>query len=372
MRLLEKTIYDYPPADLKSDLGRNWGLPLSFYRGDDALDLDLKSIFRKSWLYFCPAVKVAGPGNSVVGHAGDIPVVVLRDDAGVLRGFVNMCRHRGHPVATKDQDNCSRLVCRYHAWSYRQSGELLFAPGCEDEPGFPKEQLNLKSVQVFEWGPAIFVNFDMSAPSFLDSHSEIADEKARVGMDFTDDGYTLTASSVHRVESNWKVWYDNFVECYHCDNIHKSSFAAAYESNPSNVDTRFLGTFMSSQFAPKQRKSKTALRAGNYRSFNIFPGTLVLQHDDLMILSQMRPLGPETTEQRVDYFAQKGTDPTRVEEWIELWEQTFSEDGMAVSMQQKGLRTHALERNRLLPGREAAVMFFNSLIVDSYAQNQSG
>ena len=53
-------------------------------------------------------------------------------------------------------------------------------------------------------------------------------------------------------------------------------------------------------------------------------------------------------------------------EWIELWDETFAEDGMAVSMQQKGLRTHALERIRLLPDREGPVKFFNSLVVNSY------
>ena len=212
----------------------------------------------------------------------------------------------------------------------------------------------------------MFVNYDMDAPSFLDSHPEIAAEKDKVGMDFSEDGYTLTHSTQHSVESNWKVWYDNFVECYHCDNIHRGTFAAAYEADPAKVNTQFLDTFMSSQFAPKDRGSKTILQAGNYRSFNIFPGLLMLQHNDLMILSQMRPIGPETTEQRVDYFAQKGTSPERVQEWIELWEATFAEDGMAVSMQQKGLRTHALERNRLLPDREEAVKFFNSLVVKSY------
>ncbi|OED48994.1 aromatic ring-hydroxylating oxygenase subunit alpha [Leisingera sp. S232] len=366
MSLHEKTINDYAPVDLKSDLEQNWGLPLSFYRGEDALNLDLRSIFRKSWQYFCPAVKVAEPGNSTIGHVGDIPVVVIRDDEGVLHGFVNMCRHRGFPVATKDQKNCNRLVCRYHAWSYHQNGAFMYAPGCQDEKDFPEEKLGLKPVQVFEWGPGIFVNYDMDAPSFLDSHPEIAGERNKVGMDFSEDSYTWTHSTNHSVESNWKVWYDNFVECYHCENIHRGSFAAAYEADPKLVNTRFLGTFMSSQFPPKDRKSKTELRAGNYRSFNIFPGLLMLQHDDLMILSQMRPLGPETTEQRVDYFAQKGTSPERVQQWIELWEETFAEDGEAVSMQQKGLRTHALERNRLLPDREEAVLFFNSLIVNAY------
>ena len=364
--LHEKSIHDHAGDTLKRDLEQNWGLPMSFYRGEDALNLDLTSIFHKSWLYFCPATKVADPGNLVIGHAGDIPVVVIRDDEGVLRGFVNMCRHRGFPVATKDQKKCSRLVCRYHSWSYYQNGNFMYAPGSQDEKDFPKGELGLKPVQVFEWGPGVFVNYDMNALSFLHSHPELDSEKDSVGLDFTQDGYTWTHSTNRSIESNWKVWHDNFVECYHCDHVHRSSFAAAYEADPKNVTRRFFSTFMRSQFPPRDHKSTTELRAGKYNSFIVFPGFLILQHDDLMILAQMRPLGPEVTEQRVDYFSQKGSDPARVQQWIDLWEETFAEDSEVVTMQQKGLRTHALDRNRLLSGPEEAVIFFNKLIVNSY------
>ena len=90
-----------------------------------------------------------------------------------------------------------------------------------------------------------------------------------------------------------------------------------------------------------------------------------------MILSQMRPLSAETTEQKVHYFAERGTDPDRVAQWIALWEQTFSEDGAAVAIQQEGLRTGAIKRNRLMPNREEAVVFFNGLVLDAYEKHNA-
>jgi phenylpropionate dioxygenase-like ring-hydroxylating dioxygenase large terminal subunit len=354
---------------LRDDLAQGWGLPTSFYADPEIHQLDLDAIFRRSWQYFCPSARVATPGNSVIGMAGDVPVVIVRGDDGELRGFVNMCRHRGYKVATKDQANCKRLVCRYHAWSYWVNGDLAHAPGSDDEPGFDKSGLSLKPVQLQEWGPAILVNADVSAPGFFEAHPNMKSEAERLGVELNPEVYTFVRETCHDVPSNWKVWYDNFVECYHCDNIHRSSFSAAYESDISSVDTTFNGTFMASRFAPKATGTKTTLRANNYRSLNIFPGLLILQQDELMILSQMRPIGTEVTEQKVHYFAEAGADPDRVEEWIALWEQTFGEDGEAVAIQQEGLRTGAIARNRLMPNREEAVVFFNGLVIDAYGRS---
>ena len=87
-----------------------------------------------------------------------------------------------------------------------------------------------------------------------------------------------------------------------------------------------------------------------------------------MILSQMQPLAPECTEQVVHYFSDAGSDPDHVDRWIELWEQTFTEDGDATAIQQLGLRTGAVPRNRLLRPREEAVFFFNRQICLAYRQ----
>ena len=61
---------------------------------------------------------------------GDYGVLLTRDKEGVLRGFENACRHRGHellPCGASEQARA--IVCPYHAWSYRFDGSLIGAPG---------------------------------------------------------------------------------------------------------------------------------------------------------------------------------------------------------------------------------------------------
>ena len=352
--------------EIEAKLESCWGLPLHFYYDPAIHDVDLRAIFRRNWQYFGPLENLSEPGDVMVGFAGDVPVVATRDAGGQLRAFVNVCRHRGYRVAGKNAKKCERLVCRYHAWSYWLDGKLAHAPGSGDEADFPKDELGLLPVSIDQWGAAIFVNADPNAKPFLDFYPDMAAEAKTVGMELNPARYRFFRACTHEVPSNWKLWYDNFVECYHCDNIHRGSFSAAYEANIDSIYTRYCGRFMSSRFPPREGRSKTMLRANNYRSFNIFPGLLILQQDDLMIASQMRPIGAECVEQSIHYFIEEGADEARVEAWIELWEQTFTEDGEATAIQQSGLRTGVPERNRLLPAREQPVLFFNGLTCQAY------
>ena len=357
---------------LEAALEDSWGLPSWFYADARVHDLDLQAIFRREWQYLAPAEQMSDAGDVLTGNAGDVPVVVTRADDGKLYGFVNVCRHRGYKVADGSMKNCRRLVCRYHAWSYWLNGDLAAAPGSEEDPTFPQDDLGLLPVSVEQWGDGVFVNVDPEAKPFLETYPELARSTAAGGVGLQIGGYHFVREAVHDVASNWKLWYDNFAECYHCDNIHRGSFAAAYEANATSVDQRFNSRFFTSSYAPKKRATGTGLRADKYRSANIFPGFLYLQQADLMILSQMRPTGPETTRQVVHYFAEDGSDPELVEAWIDLWEQTFTEDGDATAIQQVGLRVGILERNRLLYVRERPVLFFNKLIVDAYKRYFDG
>ena len=61
--------------------------------------------------------------------------LVTRDRDGVLRAFLNVCRHRGAVLA----DGCgtrSTIQCPYHAWTYDLDGALRNAPRSEREPAF--------------------------------------------------------------------------------------------------------------------------------------------------------------------------------------------------------------------------------------------
>ena len=104
--------------------------------------LERERIFARTWQYVGRAAQVAKPGDFFASRTGHIPVVVLRDEEEVLRGYVNVCRHRGHEVAS-GEGNRRTLQCPYHAWTYGLDGCLRHAPRADREPGFPWDELSL-------------------------------------------------------------------------------------------------------------------------------------------------------------------------------------------------------------------------------------
>src|SRR5437870_4387112 len=145
-------------------LEEGWTLPASWYSEPVVLELERERIFATAWQYAGPAEKVSEPRSYLAPVAGHVPDVVTRADDGELRGFVNVCRHRGH-IVTEGAGCRATLQCPYHAWTYELDGSLRKAPRSEREPGFDAEGLSLRSVAVDIWGPFVFVNPDPEAES---------------------------------------------------------------------------------------------------------------------------------------------------------------------------------------------------------------
>ena len=103
------------------------------------------------------------PGDWFTCVAGTIPIVVTRDQTGTVNAFVNVCRHRGHLVASGSGNRAS-LQCSYHAWTYDLDGTLRKAPRSEREPDFDPGAFSLLPAKVDAWGPLLFVNPDVDAP----------------------------------------------------------------------------------------------------------------------------------------------------------------------------------------------------------------
>ena len=108
-------------------LERATTLPASWYAGDDHHELELERIFRHGWSCVAVTDDVATPGSyHATTVAGAVPIVLTRDFEGRLRGFLNVCRHRGAPVA-QGTGSARLLQCPYHAWIYRLDGSLARA-----------------------------------------------------------------------------------------------------------------------------------------------------------------------------------------------------------------------------------------------------
>ena len=122
-------------------------MPWAWYADADVLRREGERIFARSWQYAGHLGQIGETGGFFAATAGQIPVVVTRARDGELRAFLNVCRHRGHVVASGSGER-ETLQCPYHAWTYGLDGRLRAAPRSDREPGFDTDELGLKQIAV--------------------------------------------------------------------------------------------------------------------------------------------------------------------------------------------------------------------------------
>jgi len=154
-------------------------LPWAWYADPEVLRREGERIFARTWQYVGRLGQVAEEGSYFAAVAGEIPVVVTRARDGELRAFLNVCRHRGHLVASGEGRRES-LQCPYHAWTYGLDGQLRAAPRSEREPDFVLDEIALAPVQVDTWGPMIFVNPDLDAAPLADALGDMPRRLAEI------------------------------------------------------------------------------------------------------------------------------------------------------------------------------------------------
>ena len=212
----------------------------------------------------------------------------------------------------------------------------------------------------------VMVHPDSNARSFRETYPILMQTADAVGFAPDLTRFTQAREIEYEIETNWKLWYDNGTECYHCPNIHGSSFGDAFNVAPEDTTIHLDEQFSSYTFKGNANPKANGLTAENYISFQVFPGLFVVIHDELLHMTAMTPLGPGKTRHSTWYFAEEGTDPARVEGWIKIWHDTYSEDNVATGIQYENLRSSGQPYNRYVPSREAAAQHFNAMIWDDY------
>src|SRR5918911_3867299 len=99
-------------------------IPTSTYVDPERWALEMERIFRRVPLPLALSCELRAPGAYRALDAVGVPVLVVRGDDGVVRAFVNSCRHRGSLVVGDGCGTARRFTCPYHAWSYDRSGCL--------------------------------------------------------------------------------------------------------------------------------------------------------------------------------------------------------------------------------------------------------
>jgi choline monooxygenase len=178
-------------------------------------EAEKRAIFERSWVHVADLPELLRAGDYVAASIGETPVVIVRGADGVLRGFLNACRHRGATVA-EGSGNCGhQLRCPYHAWSYTTEGRLAGVP-YKEEFGCRTSGLDLVPIRIGTVGPMVFACLDPDAPSLESWTGELGDALAHARGAEMELAFELT----YDVPVNWKIYVENGLEGYHIGFVH--------------------------------------------------------------------------------------------------------------------------------------------------------
>lgn len=287
-------------------------LPGAAYADDDHHRRELDAIFRRDWVAVGLDHDIAQPGSYLATSAGDVPVLVTRDEAGELRAFLNVCRHRGAPVA----QGCGRaraLRCPYHSWVFRFDGSLARAPGVGAPSGFDARELGLPAIQVTTFARCVFVNLDTAAAPF--DPGPLAAGIAPFQLESLEFG----CRDRYEAKFNWKVLLENYSENYHTPSIHTQLPVAGYEY-PTECDGRLVFAWdrplrphdasevALSQFTPRDAgwSGVGAVMAGasftNGSYITCWPNMMISMFVGFAATFRLTPTGPNSTIVERDYL----------------------------------------------------------------------
>lgn len=173
-----------------------------------------------------------GPGDYVAEDLAGMPVLVVRDDEGVVRAFQNACRHRGMKVV----DGCGqarRFTCPYHAWVYDRLGRLTGIPFSEAFDGVRLEEEGLPELPAAEAHGLIFVR-PTPGPAF-DPDDYLSGLGPELASFHVGDAYRVGERWV-RPACNWKLANDAGFEQYHVRSLHKNTVGDQNISNLAAMD----------------------------------------------------------------------------------------------------------------------------------------
>ena len=339
-------------------------LPYSWYADPEILRREQERIFRSAWQYVGHEGQLPEPGMYFAGHAGRTPVVVTRARDDVLRAFVNVCRHRGFPVA-EGAGRRETIQCPYHAWTYGLDGSLRSAPRSDEEPGFPREELGLVPAAIGTWGPFLFVNTGPDPEPLDDALGSMPAQVAELGLDVDD--LVFHSRWVADLDANWKIVCENFLECYHCQVAHPA-FAEVIDTSTEAYTLSTDGR-LSSQRGPVRATVRLEGKLQRSQFHFLWPnlGVNIFAGHPNVSIGPMIPLTADRTHRFLDYFFGSSVDPAWIAELMEFDTQVGNEDRGLVEGVQRGMASGVLDHGVLMGRSEQLIGHFQALTAAALA-----
>ena len=314
---------DQVPADLNVWPNGLTRVPYWAYRDPANAAAEQTRIFEgPAWHFLCLEIDLPDPGSWRATMMGAMPVVIARDEDGVIGAFENRCAHRGALICLDDAGKGKDFHCVYHAWRYDLRGNLksvAFRHGVNGKGGmdqdFRMEAHGPRKLRVTVESGLVFGTLSHDAPRFADYVGpEIMARLRRV----LHKKLEVIGRFTQPLPCNWKLYMENVRDTYHASLLHTffTTFRITRLSQGGGVMVGANGVaHASTTLAPVQGPddSYAGMRADNQEfrlkdpsfltsaaEFNddiqlqilsIFPGFILQQIHNALAVRQIVPVG---------------------------------------------------------------------------------
>ena len=333
-------------------------LPAFVYTSDEIYEREVEHIFNKDWYVVGDATRIPNPGDFFTVELCGKSIIIVRGEDGVVRAFVNACRHRGMEIAT-GEGNVDRFACPYHSWVYALDGTLLHSMEMQNTRWFDEQNFGLVPVRLESWGIFLFINLDHEAVSLA---QRLGDLPERFELyDFDD--LVCARHKVWEVACNWKLLLENGMEELHVGTVHQKTIqqyapASIFERlDPTGEYGILRGKTKRTIALLKGETGFPAIRSPSGKSPDathfvlLYPSSIFVFTTDCIWYGQRWPMGPSKTRyESAAYFPSSTVARPDFAEVVPRYhdrlEKTYLEDIEAMECQQRGLRSAGNMRGR--------------------------
>jgi Rieske 2Fe-2S family protein len=354
-------------------------LPAAAYSDDAVLAWERRVLFGGGWVCVGRSADVAMPRSRRAVRVGDDAVLLVRGETGVLRGFFNTCRHRGHELLECGASASGRFItCPYHSWVYDLDGGLHKVPHEHREAYAEGSDLSLVGARVAEWQGFILVNVDGAAAAL---------ERYTAGLDEILEPYELdrlvvAVSHEYELAANWKLAVENYQECYHCSTIHPELCRVSPPDSGSNYNPAglWIGGSMTlvegaqtmsltGQSGSHPMRGVTGRQQRNVEYIQVWPNLLISAHPDYVMTHLLEPISAGRTHVVCQWLfppesvQEDGFDPSYA---VDFWDLTNRQDWAACEAVQRGITSRGYRPGPLSPDNEDATFQAIAVVARAY------